>query len=65
MNKLIQALISRAIEAKSQTELDTLCGDVERLFQQERIKWQEHEIIFRLINKLYPYECGQYTFKEA
>jgi len=65
MNKLIQALVARAIEAKSQTELDTLCGDVDRLFQQERIKWQEHEILFRLINKLYPYECGHHKFKEA
>ena len=65
MNKLIQALVARAIEAKSQTELDALCGDVDALFQQERIKWQEHELLFRLINKLYSSECRQYKFKEA
>ena len=65
MNKLIQSFVTRALEAKTQTEIDILCGDVDRCFQQERIKWQEHEILFRLINQLYPYECGQYKFKES
>lgn len=63
MNKLIQALVARALEAKTQTEVDTLCGDVDRLFQQERIKWQEHELLFRLIQRLYPYDGEKYKMK--
>lgn len=60
MTKLIQNLIARALEAKSQLEIDTLCRDVDALFQHERIKWQDHELLFRLINRLYPYDGTQY-----
>lgn len=60
MNKLIQALIARALTAKTQTEIDGLCKDVDTLFQQEHIKWQDHELLFRLINRLYPYDGTSY-----
>lgn len=63
MTKLIQYLIARALEATSQLELDTLCVDIDKLFQQERIKWQEHEMLFRLINRLYPFDGKQYKVK--
>lgn len=63
MTKLIQCLIARALEAKSQLDLDTLCVDIDKLFQQERIKWQEHEMLFRLINRLYPFDGKQYKVK--
>lgn len=63
MTKLIQYLIARALEAKSQLDIDTLCVDIDKLFQQERIKWQEHEMLFRLINRLYPFDGKQYKVK--
>ena len=62
MTTLVRALVARALEAKSQLEIDTLCRDIDTLFQQERIKWQDHEILFRLIQRLYPYDGEQYKF---
>ena len=46
-----------------ETEVDTLCGDVDILFQQEKIKWQEHELLFRLIQRLYPFDGEMYKMK--
>ena len=62
MTTLVRALVARALEAKSQLEIDTLCRDIDTLFQQERIKWQDHEILFELIQRLYPYDGEQYKF---
>lgn len=54
MTKLMMALVARILEAKSQTEIDVLCGDIDKLFDREKIKWDEHELLFRMIQKLYP-----------
>lgn len=62
MTTLVRALVARALKAKSQLEVDTLCRDIDTLFQQERIKWQDHEILFELIQRLYPYDGEQYKF---
>ena len=53
MTKLIQTLIDRILNAKTDAEWNGICGDVDKLFQQERIKWQEHEMLYRLINRLH------------
>ena len=52
MKKVFLALMARALEATTQEQINTLCGDIDRLYQQEKIKWDEHEMLFRLINKL-------------
>ncbi len=52
VKKLFLSLMARALEATTQEQIDTLCGDIDRLYQQEKIKWDEHEMLFRLINKL-------------
>lgn len=53
MRKIFLMLMARAIEAKTDEEINVLCGDIDRLFQQEKIKVDEHEILFRLINRLH------------
>ena len=60
MNKLCKALLARCIEAKTQLEINTLCHDVDVWFQKEKITWEEHELFFRLINKLHHYDGSQY-----
>lgn len=53
MTKLIQALIARILTAKTETEWNMICRDVDIAFQQERIKWQDHEMLYRLIDRLH------------
>lgn len=53
MTKLVQALIARIITAQTDAEWNQICGDVDTLYQQERIKWQEHELLYRMINRLH------------
>ena len=60
MNKLCKALLARCIESTTQREIDTLCHDVDIWFQKEKITWEEHELFFRLINKLHPYDGEKY-----
>ena len=51
--KTFKALFARALEIKNRAELDALCGDIERAFQSDKIKPDENELLYRLINKLY------------
>lgn len=51
--KLFKALFARTLEIKSRAELDALCGDIDRAFQTDKIKPDENELLYRLINKLY------------
>ena len=53
MPKLIQALIARILSATSDAEWNGICSDVDTLYQQERIKATDHELLFRLINRLH------------
>ncbi len=53
MTKLIQALIARILTAETETEWNTLCSDIDHLYQQEKIKFADHEMLYRLINRLY------------
>lgn len=53
MKKIFLALMARALEADTEEQVNSLCYDIDRLYQQEKIKWDEREILFRLINKLH------------
>jgi len=51
--KLFKALLARALQVKTEQELNTLCADIDRAYQSEKIKADENELLYRLINRLY------------
>lgn len=51
--KLFNALLVRAITARTETEWNVLCGDIDYAYQHEQIKADENEILYRLINRLH------------
>lgn len=53
MKKPFEAFVARALSAKSDGEWDTLCRDTDRAFDADKITWQEHELVFKLINRLW------------
>lgn len=53
MKKLFEAYVARALNAQSDAEWEALCGDTDRAFDADKITWQEHELVFRLINRLW------------
>ena len=53
MTKLIQALIARILTAQTETAWNMICRDVDMAFQQERIKFSDHEMLYRLIDRLH------------
>ena len=53
MKKLFLALTARAIESKTDNDFNVLCGDIEMLFQQEKINVEERQVLFRLIDRLH------------
>ena len=50
--KMFKALLVRAMEVKTESELTRLCADIDWNFQHEKIKADENEILYRLINRL-------------
>lgn len=51
--KLFKALLARVIEAKTDDEINMICADIDRAFQNEKIKYDENELLYRLINKMH------------
>lgn len=54
--KLFKELLKRAMTVTTNDQLNILCSDIDRAFQSEKIKADENEILYRLINQLYCYE---------
>lgn len=51
--KLFKALMARALTAQTETEWNTLCGDIDTWYQREKIKADEYELLHRLIDRLW------------
>lgn len=51
--KLFKVFMARMLAIKTPDELSELCGDIDRAFQSEKIKVDENELLYRLINRLY------------
>lgn len=51
--KLFKALMVRALDIKTDEELNQLCADIDRAYQSEKIKADENELLYRLLNRLH------------
>lgn len=51
--KLFKALLARALSATTTAEFDKLCADIDCAYQSEKIKADENELLYRVINRLY------------
>lgn len=49
---MFKKLVARVPEVKTELEFNTLCGDTNRAFDQGKINWTEHELIYRLIEMI-------------
>lgn len=54
--RLFKVFLKRAMALKTKRDLDVLCGDIDYAFQSEKIKADENEILYQLINQLYCYD---------
>lgn len=50
--KIFKALMARALNITTETELNELCRDIDSAYQNEKIKADENELLYRLINKM-------------
>ncbi len=50
--KLFSELVARALAAQTQLDWDTLCTDVVTCFTQGKITYEEHDLLFTLIERL-------------
>lgn len=50
---MFKKLVKMVMEAKTQDELNAACGAIDRAFQTEKIKADENEILYGLVNRLY------------
>ena len=48
---MFKKLLARAIEIETKTQLDELCGDIDRAYQSGKITAKDNELLYRLINK--------------
>lgn len=52
---MFKKLVARMVAAQTENEITAVLYDengVDRLFQKEKISWQEHELLFDLARKL-------------
>ena len=53
MKKITRTLINRMLLAITDDEWNEICGEVGRLFEHEKITWEDHEMLFKLVNRLW------------
>ena len=53
MTKLMLAMVARILAAQTDNEWNEICGDVDVLYQADRIKFDDHEMLYRLIDRLH------------
>ena len=51
--KLFKAFMARALGVKTDAELNILCADIDRAYQSGKLKADENELLYRLINRLH------------
>lgn len=51
--KLFKAFMARALGVKTDIELNILCADIDRAYQSGKLKADENELLYRLINRLH------------
>lgn len=48
---MFKKLLARALEVKTDTELNALCADIDRAYQSGKITIQDNDLLYRLINR--------------
>lgn len=51
MTRNVKAMMEKIITAETEDEIMAVCGEIDRLFDQEKIKWDEHELLYKLARK--------------
>lgn len=51
--KVFEALMARALTAMTELEWNGLCSDIGKNFELDRITWQQHELLFKLVRRLW------------
>ena len=50
---LVDVLLARALAAQTELEWSMLCGDIDTWFVKDKITFEEHELLYKLIDRLY------------
>lgn len=49
-HKLFTALLARILKAKTEIEINQICGDINTLCQKEKITALDEDLLYRVIN---------------
>lgn len=52
MKKETRRLLELIASIETETELNRICAEVDRVYQQEKISYKDNELLYKLINKI-------------
>ena len=50
--KTFKQLVGQLSEIKTKEDLWALCGEIDRSYQHEKITWNDHETLYKIINNV-------------
>ena len=50
--KSFKQLVKVISEINSEDSFNAACGDIDRSFQAEKITWDDHELLYKLVSKV-------------
>ena len=49
---MFKALVKSIAEISTEEDYSTTCGTIDRAFDQEKISWADHELLYSLLSKI-------------
>lgn len=53
MKPIVRNLVDRMLLAVTDDEWNEICGEIGKLFEKEKITWEDHELLFRLVDRIW------------
>lgn len=50
--KSFKQIVSEIADINSQEDFDAACGDIDISFQHDKINWDDHELLYKLVSKV-------------
>ncbi len=49
---MYKKIVAAIADINSQEDFDTVCGMIDTAFQQEKISWKDHEVLYAVVSKI-------------
>lgn len=54
MKTMFKKLVAKIVEIETMEQFNAVCGEIDKAFDQDKISYKDHELLFDLLGKVMP-----------